>query len=96
MFLRYSFIYFYNEQNWNKKISLNEHNAINDLFARWFEFNQVEHYDMIFENRDKLKIENAFNFNNSNTAQNNKNNKNNAVCDKREFTQITQKGFYWY
>ena len=49
---------------------------------------------MIFENRDKLKIENAFNFNNSNTAQNNKNNKNNAVCDKREFTQITQKGFY--
>ena len=42
------------------------------------------------------KLKNVFNFDNSNIAQNNKNNKNNAVCDKKKFTQITQKKFYRY
>ena len=48
---------------------------------------------MVFENRDELKTENAFNFDDSNVAQNNKNNKNNIVCDKKGFTQVTQKSF---
>ena len=91
--LRYSFIYFYDEQNWNKKISLNKHDIVNNLLARRFKSNQVERHNITFENRDKPKIENFFNFDDSNTAQNNEND---AVCDKKEFTRITQKKFYRY
>ena len=51
MFFRYFFIYSYDEQNWNKNISFNEHDVINNFLARRSKLNEISRYDMKFDHR---------------------------------------------
>ena len=86
MFLRYSLIFLYKEQNCMKLLSLLEHENNNDLLARQVKSNDdIDHYKSFetneskFDNLDESDDEN-----------------NDVSYDKSDFKRVTQKKFYRY
>ena len=59
MSLRYSLIYFYDEQSWNKLISFRDHDINNNFLVKRSESDQMKRHDMKFRLRKNEKPKNV-------------------------------------